>query len=410
MIVLSQRPDDVHRIRVLERGGDDIIAKPFSYPELRARVAAVLRRAECRHHHRQLRVASLTIDLGARHVRVGADPVELSAKEYELLVALANDPHRVFTRQELLRDVWGYRTPSSTVDSHACRLRQKLSASSRPARDQRLGHRLPPLRPTGRPAANRDTEHTMSRRDPHPALATQPTCRQRPSSTATEPDPLALEISHAHRLRRKLCADSHHRLVINVWGVGYRLIDGGLHRTQPQDPRSDERPGRDAAQRRRALPAARRRAGRRGASRARARAAPSKGCSPTAPPRSRTPRARCCTRRPRSSRSKGRCLGLFAEQAGALLAVAARFEEAADLTRARQSQLTPKGGTDERTRDRELPRRRRCAPRARRPPDRRRRLARARRRRRRARRRTSSTRSPATTTAVRRPRRSPATT
>ena len=124
MIVLSQRPDDIHRIRVLERGGDDIIAKPFSYPELRARVAAVLRRAECRRHQRQLRVASLTIDLGARHVRVGADPVELSAKEYELLVALANDPHRVFTRQELLRDVWGYRTPSRTVDSHACRLRR----------------------------------------------------------------------------------------------------------------------------------------------------------------------------------------------------------------------------------------------------------------------------------------------
>ena len=85
MIVLSQRPDDIHRIRVLEHGGDDIIAKPFSYPELRARVAAVLRRAECRRHQRQLHVASLTIDLGARHVRIGAEPVELSAKEYELL-------------------------------------------------------------------------------------------------------------------------------------------------------------------------------------------------------------------------------------------------------------------------------------------------------------------------------------
>jgi DNA-binding response OmpR family regulator len=128
MIVLSQRPDDIHRIRVLERGGDDIIAKPFSYPELRARVAAVLRRAECKRHSRQLRIAPLTIDLGARHVRLGDDPIELSAKEYELLVALASDPHRLFTRAELLRDVWGYRTPSRTVDSHACRLRRKLSA------------------------------------------------------------------------------------------------------------------------------------------------------------------------------------------------------------------------------------------------------------------------------------------
>jgi DNA-binding response OmpR family regulator len=127
MIVLSQQPDDIHRIRVLERGGDDIIAKPFSYPELRARVAAVLRRAERSRHPRRLRVASLTIDLTARHVRLGDDAVELSAKEYELLVALATDPHRVFTREELLRNVWGYRTPSRTVDSHACRLRQKLS-------------------------------------------------------------------------------------------------------------------------------------------------------------------------------------------------------------------------------------------------------------------------------------------
>jgi DNA-binding response OmpR family regulator len=128
VIVLSERPDDIHRIRVLERGGDDIIAKPFSYPELRARVAAVLRRAERSRRPRQLRVGSLTIDLGALHVRIGDDPVELSAKEYELLVALANAPHRVFTREELLRNVWGYRTPSRTVDSHAHRLGRKLSA------------------------------------------------------------------------------------------------------------------------------------------------------------------------------------------------------------------------------------------------------------------------------------------
>ncbi|HTP18490.1 MAG TPA: response regulator transcription factor [Solirubrobacteraceae bacterium] len=128
IIVLSHRPDDIHRIRVLDRGGDDIIAKPFSYPELRARVAAVLRRAECRRHRRQLRFGPLTIDLAARQVRLGDEPVDLTAKEYELLVALASDPHRVFTREELLRNVWGYRTPSRTVDSHAHRLRQRLSA------------------------------------------------------------------------------------------------------------------------------------------------------------------------------------------------------------------------------------------------------------------------------------------
>jgi hypothetical protein len=69
----------------------------------------------------------------------------------------------------------------------------------------------------------------MSRRDPHPALATQPTCRQRPSSTTTEPYSVALEISHAARLRQKL-AGSEHRLVINVWGVGYKLAEAPLAR------------------------------------------------------------------------------------------------------------------------------------------------------------------------------------
>ena len=69
----------------------------------------------------------------------------------------------------------------------------------------------------------------MTGRDQHPALATQPTCRQRPSSTTTEPYSLALEITHASRLRRKLCGDGHDKLVVDVWGVGYRLMDGVLH-------------------------------------------------------------------------------------------------------------------------------------------------------------------------------------
>jgi DNA-binding response OmpR family regulator len=70
----------------------------------------------------------------------------------------------------------------------------------------------------------------MSRRDSHPALATQPTCRQRRSSTTTDPCSLALEISHAVRLRQKLAAaGAGRRLVINVWSIGYRLIDGHPH-------------------------------------------------------------------------------------------------------------------------------------------------------------------------------------
>jgi hypothetical protein len=69
----------------------------------------------------------------------------------------------------------------------------------------------------------------MSRRDPHPALTTQPACRQRPSSTTTDPYSLALEISHACRLGQKL-AGGEHRLVIHVWGVGYKLAEAPLAR------------------------------------------------------------------------------------------------------------------------------------------------------------------------------------
>jgi DNA-binding response OmpR family regulator len=73
-------------------------------------------------------VGELAIDRHARVVTVRGEPVYLAGKEFELLSALATDPHRVFTKEELLRDVWGYRTFSRTrtLDSHVCRLRQKL--------------------------------------------------------------------------------------------------------------------------------------------------------------------------------------------------------------------------------------------------------------------------------------------
>jgi DNA-binding response OmpR family regulator len=129
MIVLSAHADRLHRIRVLERGGDDIVQKPFSYPELRARIVSLLRRAERRRAPRSLAVGSLRIDLSSREVRVADRPVQLSGKEYALLVALAGEPARVFTREELLRSVWGYPRDARTRtrDSHAYRLRRKLS-------------------------------------------------------------------------------------------------------------------------------------------------------------------------------------------------------------------------------------------------------------------------------------------
>ena len=92
LIVLTTRADELHRIRVLDRGGDDVLAKPYSYSELRARIAAQLRRARARRAPRMLRVGELTIDLAARIVEIGENRLELPAKEYELLRTLAREP------------------------------------------------------------------------------------------------------------------------------------------------------------------------------------------------------------------------------------------------------------------------------------------------------------------------------
>src|SRR5687767_7660850 len=90
---------------------------------------AVLRRAAGPSRRNRLAVGEIEIDRLARTVRVAGGPVALSAKEYELLVALAVEPERVFRKDELLRDVWGFRSlgKTRTLDSHASRLRRKLN-------------------------------------------------------------------------------------------------------------------------------------------------------------------------------------------------------------------------------------------------------------------------------------------
>jgi DNA-binding response OmpR family regulator len=156
LLVLSGRAGDVDRVRGFERGADDFVAKPFAYGELRLRIAAVLRRTRARPGQGRLRVGSLSVDPASREARLRGRRIELSQKEFALLRALAVDPTRVLTKEELLRDVWGYRTlgTTRTLDSHACRLRTKLAAEG-------------------------------------------------------------------------------DRFVVNVWGVGYRLIDGPAHEEGP---------------------------------------------------------------------------------------------------------------------------------------------------------------------------------
>ena len=126
--MLSGRAGDSDRVRSFERGADDFVAKPFSYGELRLRVAAVLRRAAERPGEGLLRVGELELDPLAREVRLRGARVALASKEFALLRALAAEPTRVFTKAELLRDVWGFRAlgATRTLDTHACRLRQKL--------------------------------------------------------------------------------------------------------------------------------------------------------------------------------------------------------------------------------------------------------------------------------------------
>lgn len=133
VIIVSARSDPIDRVRGFSRGCDDYVARPYVYEELVARMRAVLRRAAGPRHER-LAVRDLSIDLAARAVRVGGESVQLSAKEYDLLVALARDPERVFRKEELLRDVWGFRSlgRTRTLDSHASRLRRKLNGNGNP--------------------------------------------------------------------------------------------------------------------------------------------------------------------------------------------------------------------------------------------------------------------------------------
>ncbi len=133
VLILSGRASEIERVRGLSRGADDYLGKPFSYAELRARIAALLRRSTLRPGAARMRVGTLEIDPQSRQVWLEGEPVRLSGKEFGLARMLASAPTRTFTRDELLREVWGYRTPvaTRTLDTHAHRLRRKLSGGRR---------------------------------------------------------------------------------------------------------------------------------------------------------------------------------------------------------------------------------------------------------------------------------------
>jgi DNA-binding response OmpR family regulator len=123
-----QESDPVDRVRAFDRGCDDYLDRPFFYDELVARIRAVLRRAAPSVVER-LEAGEIEIDRPTRRVTVAGERIVLPTKEYELLLKLASDPYRVFTKEELLREVWGFRSigRTRTLDSHASRLRRRLN-------------------------------------------------------------------------------------------------------------------------------------------------------------------------------------------------------------------------------------------------------------------------------------------
>lgn len=134
VIVLGQtQADTVDRVRAFDRGCDDYLGRPFHYDELLARIRAVLRRTSPPEPER-LEAGEIAIDRETRRVTAFGEEVVLATKEYELLLKLASEPYRVFTKEQLLREVWGFRSigRTRTLDSHASRLRRKLAQPDRP--------------------------------------------------------------------------------------------------------------------------------------------------------------------------------------------------------------------------------------------------------------------------------------
>jgi len=133
VLIVTARDQVQQRIAGLDMGADDYVAKPFAPRELVARVRALLRRSvlteRATAQKKRISYPGIEIDMPTRSVLVEGEAVHLTPKEFDLLFHLASRPRRVFTREEIVEDVWGYSPPGGdlrTVDTHVKRLRKKL--------------------------------------------------------------------------------------------------------------------------------------------------------------------------------------------------------------------------------------------------------------------------------------------
>lgn len=134
ILMLTAKSTELDRVLGLEVGADDYLTKPFSIPELQARIKALFRRVAALRNEQNSQSAEtlsfndLSIDTGKRQVMVGGQNINLTAKEFDLLLFFARHPGRVYNRTELLDKVWGYGHDGyeHTVNSHINRLRSKI--------------------------------------------------------------------------------------------------------------------------------------------------------------------------------------------------------------------------------------------------------------------------------------------
>ncbi len=132
IIMLTAKGDDMDKILGLEYGADDYITKPFNILEVKARIKAIIRRSGKKppeeNHNRVIAFGDMKVDCESRRVFIAGKEANLTAKEFDLLELLINNPNKVYSRENLLNIVWGYDYPGDvrTVDVHIRRLREKI--------------------------------------------------------------------------------------------------------------------------------------------------------------------------------------------------------------------------------------------------------------------------------------------